>query len=376
MRSFYTAPLALMLSCATTSSSGSGSTQSEAEAQKLAITNVIPFDLAACAPRALSLSPLTTEVLTGAVLSRTPAFEECFVNPKTREGTGGALRARLSTSSEGVQTSVEGEGASTLGKTCIETALKQLPVSNSKSPLTTEVPISAGQYVVHMGDNAANDIAGTLRLAQPSWCECYATVMAGAPPALKANVKVAEDGTVTANFDDKTPVTECLSGKIQALNLGKTPIQLTWPLLLKNSYSTVVDATAPAPLRFSHYEGMRAQATADVLIAAGQRTHAALSYDELAAQYKKKPSKPALEQLKQQCNQVVSQDDTQRAALQRLFDVLNQALQLATTEKAQDAQWAQVEAGLTKQLTTTQGELARVEKQKQNDLAACPKMKF
>jgi hypothetical protein len=151
---------------------------------------------------------------------------------------------------------------------------------------------------------------------------------------------------------------------------------MTWPFLLKNSYATDVDTTAPAALQFQQLDGMRAQRTSDVLIAAGQRVSAALAFDDLAQKYKKKPAKGLLEELKTKCADVVAGDDKQIAALKALVAVLEGSQKLATAEKAKDAQWGQVEEQLGNQLKTSTAEVVRVEEQKKNDLNACPKTKY
>ncbi len=368
--------------CATSSSSTTSSaptTRAAAEPQKMAITNVIPFDLAACGPRELSLSPLTAEVVTGAMLSLSPATQECFVDLTNRDGQAFDLKAKLTVSETGTAVEITGLGASASGKACLETTFKKLTfpaIAAGGKPVSAEIPVGAGTQTVKFGDNAANDIAGKLRLSQPSMCECYAKLGDKPPPNLKAEVEVAAGGAVKASFPSTDELTTCLAGKIQSTKLGEFAGKLNWPLLLKNSYATEVDAAAPAALRFQQLDGMRAQRTADVLIAAGQRVAAAIAFDELAQTYKKKPAKGLLEELKTKCAAVAAGDDKQLAAMKGLVGVLEESQKLATAEKAKDAQWGQVESALAQQLTTSTAEVVRIEAQKTNDLNACPKAKY
>jgi D-alanyl-D-alanine carboxypeptidase len=160
------------------------------------------------------------------------------------------------------------------------------------------------------------------------------------------------------------------------LKLGDVAAKLTWPLLLKNSYASELEPSAPAALRFQQLDGMRAQRTSDVLIAAGQRVAAALAFDDLAQKYKKKPAAGMLDQLKVKCAEVAAGDDKQIAAVKSLVSVLEESQKLVAAEKAKDPQWGQVEAALAQQLTSSTGEVVRVEEQKKNDLNACPKVKF
>lgn len=384
------AALSLVLAgCATTSSSSSSTPAGAADTgkkaatpdanKKMAITNVIPFDVASCAPRTLSLSPLTAEVLTGAMLSMTPATQECFVDPQARDGKPFDLKAKLTVADTGVTIAVTGSGASDAGKACIEASYKKLPLealAAGGKPVSVEIPVSAGPQVVRMGDNAANDIAGRLRLAQPTLCECYEKLGNKPSPMLKAEVEVTPEGKSKVSLDSTDELAACLTGKFEAVKLGDAAAKLNWPLLLKNSYANELEASAPAALRFQQLDGMRAQRTADVLIAAGQRDAAAIAFDALAKEYKKKPSKAALDQLKARCADVAAGDDQQLAAVKSLLSVLEESQKLAATEKAKDPQWGQVEQALAPQLTSSTAEVARIEQQKKNDLNACPKARY
>lgn len=387
MTRLATAALSIVLAgCATTSSgspaSSSPSTPSKAgsgETKKMAITNVIPFDVASCGPRALTLSPLTTEVLTGAMLSMTPAVQECFIDLQARDGQPFDLKAKLTVADSGVTIELNGLGASPSGKACVEAAYKKLPLQAlpaGSKPVVAEIPVGASSQMVRVGDNAANDIAGKLRLAQPSMCECYAKLGLKPLPLLKADVEVTTDGSAKVNLNSSDELATCLQGKLQAIKFAQTATKLSWPLLLKNTYANELEASAPAALRFQQLDGMRAQRTADILIASGQRVAAAIAYDELAQKYKKKPAKGLLEELKVKCAEVAQGDDKQMAAVKSLVSVLEESQKLVAGEKAKDAQWAQVEQALTQQLTSSTAEVVRIEEQKKSDLNACPKMKY
>ncbi len=368
--------------CATTSGGSTPSSpidgKSSSGGEKMAITNVIPFDVASCGPRALALSVMTNEVLTGAMLSMSPATQECFVDLQSRDGQPFDLKAKMTVAETGVTIEINGLGASAAGKACVENAFKKLPIQPlpaGSKPIVTEIPVSGGPQSVRVGDNAANDIAGKLRLAQPSMCDCYAKLGDQPAPMLKAEVEATGDGAkVTLNSTDE--LATCLQGKMQALKLGDAKAKLTWPLLLKNTYAGQLDPSAPAALRFQQLDGMRAQRTADVLVAAGQRVAAALAYDDLAQRYKKKPAKGMLEELKVKCAEVAAGDDKQMAAVKALVTVLEDSQKLVAAEKAKDPQWAQVEPMLAQQLASSNAEVARVEEQKKNDLNACPKTKY
>ena len=101
--------------------------------------------------------------------------------------------------------------------------LKKIPLvaqpAGSKS-VVAEIPLGASPQMVKLGDNTANDIVGQLRLAQLSFCDCYASVMTAVPPNLKTEVEVVQGGAVKATFGSTDAVATCLTPKIQALKLG------------------------------------------------------------------------------------------------------------------------------------------------------------
>lgn len=364
--------LAVASGCATSSSTGpAAAPASPAPAmEKVALTNVIPFDVAACGPRALTLSPLNGEVLTGALLSIGPAMQECFVDATARDGRPFDLKAKVAVTDGAVAVSFAGAGASERGQACVKAAIAKLPLLSGTA--TAEVPVPLGAQVVKLGDNAPNDAAGAMRLALPGACECFAG-LTGAPPQVRAEVEVTADGSTVA-LTPAGPLADCLAPKLKA-SLPAKPAKLGWPLLLKHSYGEA-DASASAALRFQQLDGLRGQRTADVMMTAGRRVATALAYDDLGARYKKKPVKGMLEELQVKCAAVVAADDAWLAALKQLVAVFEASSQLALAEKAKDPQWAQVEGPLAQQLTSTTAEVVRVEAQKKSDLAACPKVSF
>lgn len=367
--------------CATTSSSTTTATAETkpvlgtSEPTKLAITNVIPFDIAACGPRELNLTPLTNEVLTGALLSLSPAYQECFVDKKNRDGQQFDLKVKVTAAELGTTVEFSGNGATASGKQCVEAAIKRLTLKPTGAPIVAEVPVVAGPQTVSFGENAANDIAGKLRLGQLTQCVCYEKLGTVVPPALSADVDVSSDGKAKVSVGKDDEFSNCLAERFSALDLGKEPVKLKWPLLLKNSYATDVDPGATPALKFQQLDGIRAQRTADVIIAAGKRYASAVEYDAMAKDYKRKPAKGALDKLKAKCSEVIAGDDAQLAQVKSLIGVLENSQKLVQEEKKKDPAWEQVEASLAQQLTSSTGEVVRIEAQRKNDEGACPKTK-
>jgi hypothetical protein len=359
--------LALASLCAACATTPPGPTaevkRPEPTPQREAITNVIPFDVAACGPRALQLAPLNEDVLTGALLSLGPALQECFVHPGSRDGRPFSLRAKVAVTDGSVAVELLGAGASEQGQTCVRAAIAKLPLLSGTA--TAEVPVPVAPQAVKLGDTASNDAAGALRLALPQACACFAPVT-GAPPSLTARVTRAGVTVTPAG-----PVADCLAPQLQEALAG-AKAEFSVPLLLKQSYGEA-DPAAAAALRFQQLDGVRGQRAADVVLAAGRRGAAALAYDELALRYKRKPVKGLLEELRARCAAVLAADDAQLAALRALVAVTEESARLARAEKANEPQWAQVETQLAAQLTTSTAEVVRVEAQRKADAAACPR---
>ncbi len=373
------AALVVLAGCATTPST-SPAPASEPTPRPLfgaeqKVTNVIPFDLAACAPRELSLSVLNPEVLTGALLSLSPAFQECFILKESRDGQPFDLKAKV-TARETTTVEFSGTGATDSGKACVEAAIKRLAFKADSAPATAELPVNVGPQTLSFGDNAANDVAGRLRVAQLQQCVCYEKLGPVTPPSLTAAVEVDDQGKATVAIGREDEFSKCLSDRFGALELGKEPVKLKWPLLLKNSYVEQADPAAPAALRFAQLEGIRGQRTADMMIAAGRRLATALEYDAMAKDFKRKPSKGFVDKLKNKCAEVIGADDVQITSVKALIGVLEQSQQLVQQEKVKEPQWAQLESAIAQQLTSSTGEVVRLEAQRKSDEGACPKTKL
>ncbi|MEW5738792.1 MAG: hypothetical protein AB1938_07685 [Myxococcota bacterium] len=377
--------LALSLfSCATPSSTG-GSTGASGPAapvrEKMSVVNNSPFDLAACPGHPLSLDPLSEEVVMGALLTRGPAFQECFLDTKSAQGSPADVAVKATVSPEGVSVAVSGTGVSDAGKACLEAAVKavdfpKLPAG--AAPVSGQVPVALAVKPVVFGMNVASDVAGTIRLALPSMCGCFKDLGDAPPPQPVAKLKLTATTPPEVLFDGvgATPgLGTCLVEKVKALALPKSDVEMALPLILVNGWAASASPDVSAALQFQQLEAMRSRRTAEVLITAGRRGTAALRYDEVVKKYKAKPTPSLIGELKTKCADVLSGDDANLAALKALMDVYQAEAKLVQAEKAKDPAWANVEASLSKQLTQTSGEVVRVEQQKVADAAACPKSK-
>jgi hypothetical protein len=369
-----------LASCATTGTQAADTAKPVME--KMAVSNILPFDVAACGFRSVPLANPTEELIQGALLSLGPAFQECFVNAKTLDGA--PLQAGLKvTLGADVTTEVTGTGVSASGKECLLAVAKRLPFkpleANAK-PVAGEVPVQPGGKSVVFGLNAASDAAGAIRLAQPSFCGCYAELGTKPPPLLVARLVLSKDkpAEVVLDPNDMPTVSACVTERLKTVTLPEGQVQFSYQFLLKNSYAETPSPGAPAALQFQQLDGIRAQKTADVLLAVGSRVPAAKAYDALVAKYKAtKPEKSwtLIGELKSKCAAVVTADDVWLQALKALLNVYDSSLKIAQDEKAKEPAWSPVEDALTQQLNSTRQEFARVEGQKKSDEGACPKSK-
>jgi hypothetical protein len=373
---------AVLLSCATTSSSGTGQKSAPAAQpvrEKMSVVNNSPFDLAVCPGRALALEPLAEEVLMGALLTRGPAFQECFLDPKATQGVPSKVTVQVTVAPEGVAVAVSGTGVSEWGKACLKAAAKvvdfpRLPAG--AAALSGQVPVAPAVRPVVFGINVASDVAGTVRLALPSMCDCFKDVGDAPPPQPVAKLRLTAAAPPEVVFDGvgtSPGLGACLAEKVKALALPKSDVDLELPFILVNGWASGAAADVSAALQFQQLEAMRARRTAEVLIAAGRRGASALRYDEVVKRYKAKPTTSLIGDLKAKCADVLAGDAAHLAALKALMDVYQAETKLVQAEKTKDPTWANVEASLSQQLTQTSGEVVRVEQQRAADAAACPK---
>ena len=365
--------------CATTSSSnGSGPSTGPAAGapEKMAVMNNSPFDLAACpSKRALVLEPLSEEVVMGALLTKSPAFQECLLDPRATQGAPGDLAVKV-TVSDGAAVVVSGTGLTDSGKACLEAAAKSLAFPVSGTPVAGQVPVMFGGKPVAWGQNVASDVAGTIRLALPSMCGCFDEVGDNAPPEPVLELKVSAEGAADVVVDGVAAspgMAACLTEKVKALPMPKAAVEMKLPLILVNGWASETTAGLSAPLQFQQLEAIRARRTAEVLMAAGRRGQTALRYDEVVKKYKAKPNSALIAELKTKCADVLGADDAQLGALKALVGVYEAETKLVQAEKAKEPAWANVEASLAQQLTKATGEVVRVEAQRGNDANACPK---
>jgi hypothetical protein len=367
----------LVASCATTEASKKEGKASGPVMEKMSIANLIPFDIAACGPRALELAPLSTETLLGALLSLGPSFQECFVDAKSLSGqpVDAMLKAKVA---DTVSFSVAGAGISPAGTECLVAAAKKLPLvalPAGAAAIEAEVPVRPAVKSVVFDLNVASDVAGTVRLAQRSMCECYAAVGTAPAPLVSAQILLAKEkpAEFTVEPADGSALSTCVLAKLQPLKLPAADARVPLPFLLLNAYASGPTEGAPVALQFQQYEAVRSQRTADVLVAAGKRGAAAAAYDVVVEKYKATKKPQLIPELRTKCAAVLASDDAWMGSLKSLVGVYEASIKLVQQEKVKEAAWAPVEVSLTQQLAGTTAELPKVEERRKADEGACPK---
>jgi hypothetical protein len=372
------------------------------EAQQTA--NLVHFDLGviSAAPPAIT-GKITSEVLTGVELAARPAVMECLVDPKNRgadKKTKVVIDASLGDA--GVDHKVSGENLTPAGTACIEGALKRftqasaaLTAKNAVGPVKSQIAVehTVGQSpAVVSGGNDASEIAGAIRLALPSWGECFADWKSAPPRMLKAQIKVNKPNPAAATttpaevkFDPTTDaaagkVASCLEGKLKALSVKAPSTEfVSLPFPFRFVHSGISDALPDASpeLAFTQLDLMRARRAAEAAVAFGERKAASGAYEDLVKRFKAK-EKPevTVAALKDGCAALLAADDKLIGAVEKQASTEESTNKFATEQKAKDASWGDAANAAAAKLAEAQKDLATFKEVRKQDEGACPKVKF
>lgn len=373
--------------------------------QQLRITNISQADLAVCYPKPPAVPAVVNkEVLIGLLLSARSQVMDCFVDPKNRGGekeTRVTLKATLNAGK--VESTSTGENLSQEGKTCVEGVLSKwlgsMPDLASKAypageAVSAELPI---QHVVGVspsvthGINEGSDVAAAVRLAQGTWCDCYAEWKDAPPRTLKAKIRVLKRGgaddppkvvspaevTFEPTQDPAADrVAACLQKKVSELKVTAKSEEFTVPytvLFVNTSHQAPLGADIAPEIQLVQLDGIRGYRAAEAVIAVGARTAAAVTYDGLVAKYKAKPASVPVEDLKAKCADLVKADEGWIAAVERQLEIDQKTLSLVSEFKAKDPQWAKAEAAAQSKVDDTKKDLEAAKKTKTDDAGICPK---
>ncbi|HEX8699077.1 MAG TPA: hypothetical protein VF815_09600 [Myxococcaceae bacterium] len=362
--------------------------------ERMRIINQPPFDVALCQQRTLSLpQPVNQALLVGALAAAQPQVMECLVDPKSRAGAETTrVMVKASVTDQSATHSVTGENLSPEGQQCVQRVVSELaplqPLSKGAKPVEAQTEFiheASNSPSLKFGVNEGSDFSGTVRLAQPTWCDCYAPYANRTPPMLTAAIKLTKGSATPADVTfepsgstEGDQLAACLKQKLLALPVTVSVDELAFPYRFThfNALATEPAANLPGELRFYQLDLVRGQRAAATAMAFGTRSHAAEGYEALATEYTKDPKKNSalIPKLREQCGRLVKATDGWIAALEAQQGVDQQTVTLAQELKAKDAAWAEVETGSQGALTATQQDLATAKQRRTEDEGICVKL--
>lgn len=364
----------------------------------LKVGNISPIDLAVCYPKTPALpDKINKSVLTGLLISSTPLVMECLVDPKNRGAAEATQFTIESTLSGGKLThKLEGTNLTPDGEKCISGAVDKFVASASdwtaKATATTATVTAksfpfqhnaATMSAVKMGMSEASDVAGTIRMAQPGFCDCYGAWKDAEPGVLKASVKLKKGAAAAVTFDPSTDATAtqvaaCLSPKVTALPLKSTSDEMTAPytFAFANSTGAGLFANATPPMAFAQYDAVRTQYFGASLVADGGRLVAAEAYDALVQQYKKDPSSVTIKQLQVSCDGMLKGHDAYVEAVEKQLALEEKAVTMVTEFAAKDANWNATKEAIMQVPAQSKQDLEKAKAARTEDAAICAKLKI
>ncbi|MFL5322175.1 MAG: hypothetical protein ACJ790_21135, partial [Myxococcaceae bacterium] len=361
----------------------------EPTAEQQKIQNLSYFDVAVCDPTPKKLSaPLTDEAIVGALLYAQPHVLECVVDSKNRgEADQTTITVDTTVDASGAKHTVGGQNLNDSGKACVEKALEKtvsIPaLGKDARPVKGHVEFQhhvGTSPSVKMGINEPSDIYGKIRLAQPSWCDCYESYKTKVPPSVEGNMDLGKGkpANVTAAVTGDDKLASCLNEKVKALNPETSSDELKVPLRMFYTNSRATSATdlpSRPDLAFTQLDLLRGVRSADVAIAIGQRKAAAEQYDAVVTKYQKTKDYKMLGELKSKCAALTEADKAWISSVKSLSEIEDSTHDFAQKQKATDASWAEAEAAAAQKSEQAKKDLDLADKQLKGDEAACPKAK-
>jgi len=288
---------------------------------------------------------------------------------------------------------VTGENLTPEGQKCVEGVVNALAPLQPLTPKGAK-PVEAQTEFIHetsnspavkFGVNEGSDFSGTIRLAQPAWCDCYAGYASKAPPLLTATIKLTKASAAPADVTfepsgstEGDQLAACLKQKIMALpaKLGVDELSFPYRFTHFNALATEPAANLPGELRFYQLDLVRGQRAAATAIAFGARAHVAEGYEAIASEYMKDPKKNSalIPKLREQCSKLVKGSEGWIAALEAQQSVDQQTVALTQELKAKDPAWAEVETGSQGSLAATQQDLRTARQRLTEDADLCAKL--
>jgi hypothetical protein len=376
----------------------------EPKVERQVIKNITYFDVGTIDPAPPTIpAKVTTEVLLGVEVLARPLILECLVDAKNR-GADNATKVTVDAklTDAGVEHTIGGTNLTPAGTACIQAALGKWTAAvqglNGKNGAAPGITAHAEfQHVVGatpamvMGVNDTSDVVAAIRLALPTWGDCFADWKTAAPIPLKANVKIVKPTPATPEvspaeitFDPTTDpvatkVAACLKTKLTALKV-RTPStdSIAFPYPFDFVHSGVADLLPGAVpnVQFAHLDLQRGRRNAEVTIVGGARGLAWNVYDAAVKSYKDSKGKtPTVKELKDKCAALLAADDQLIAAVEKQVATETTTQKFVTDQKAKDPSWADADASVAKTLAAAQKDLDTFKNYRKADEAACPKVR-
>lgn len=376
--------------------------QPKTERQRVASTGYFDVATLSNVPPAIP-ARVNKEVLTGVEVAARAHVLECLVDPKSRgpeKNTSVVVDASLGDA--GVVHEVSGQNLTPAGVACVEGVLSRwtsavpgLDAKAASGPVQSHVEfqhVEGTSPAVKLGVSEASDVAAAVRLALPSWGECFTDWKTTPPRPLKASIEVrrpagtppaqvAPSEVAFASTSDPTAdkVAACLKGKILALQV-KTPTaeSLALPYAFHFVHSGIRELLpgAAPEVQFVELDLQRGRSSAEAAIAVGERAEAVKTYDAAVAAYKAN-AKPAVtvKELKDKCAALLAADDKVIEALKKQKAVEDTTHRFAAEQKANDPSWAEAERAAGQNAAQAAKDLESFVGFRKQDEAACPKVR-
>jgi hypothetical protein len=364
---------------------------------KQKVGNISALDLAVCFPKAPALpDKINGPVLSGLLVASRPLVMECLVDPKNR-GPAEASEFTLESSLSGGKLTHKFTGTNVTpdGEKCIGAAVDRFvataadwsaKAAATTAPVTAKVPFqhSADKMPsVKMGTSEASDVAGTIRLAQGSFCDCYSAWKDAEPGVLKAGIKLKKGAATTVTFDASTDaaatqVAACLQPKVSALPFKSTSDELTAPytFAFANSMGTGMYTNATPDMAFMQYDAMHNQSFGAVFVAAGGRQIAIEAYGALVEKYKKDTKSVTIAQLQTSCDGMLKGHDAYIAAFENQLSLEEKGIKILTDFAAKDASWTPVKDRAAEDAALSKKDVDKAKAERAEDAAICAKLKI
>ena len=372
------------------------------------ISNIFAFDLYNCFPKKVDVpAPANNIGLTALWAAAQPQVQECLINPASRgPGTDTKVEVEMSVDQNGPSYKVGGQNLSPAGQQCIQNALMG---AGKVTPLEAGAPAAMAKVgaehivgrspAVQFGLNDVSDIAGAIRMGTEQWCSCFQPFATQPPEDLTADITVKASGDAnkpdmgTVTFDQTKlgaagkQVAACLQPKIAALpfHIHSQQVGLKYPFVLLNSaIDQALPTTAPASARALQLDGIRAQKQANTAMALAVRANKVKAYDHAVQLWRSDPPRAkhkkhgglTIQQLVDQCQQLVKSDGSWQQTLTDQLAIDNTTLDLTKELAAKDPSWNQAVRLQQKHVSQDQEDIQRAGQVAKKDEGICPKVHY